>query len=189
VPASISLKCYTKPRKNAPQRAGRSAAIATNEALLHSSEHPKLDYTAREEEAGGSDALLKHYIGVYNPSTGQLDVMEARRMVVRGSVRAHQAATEEVAAKQVSLYSRICMEDTDKKYFRAFEIFEMILERHSVPRKQRRPSHPLQRTQFQSTEVLGYSQMVQSQPNLMQRRPLLWLPWQKPTQVWRRERL
>ncbi|PQE16479.1 a49-like RNA polymerase i associated factor protein [Rutstroemia sp. NJR-2017a BBW] len=100
VPASIALKCYTKSRKNAPQRAGRSGAIATNEVLLYSSEHPKLDYTAREEGAGGSDALLKHYIGVYNPVTGQLDVMESRRMVVRGSVRVHQAATEEVAAKQ-----------------------------------------------------------------------------------------
>ncbi|KAM3068108.1 DNA-directed RNA polymerase I subunit rpa49 [Clarireedia jacksonii] len=100
IPASIIFQPYTKPRKNAPQRARRSGAIATKEALLHSSEHPKLDYTAREEEAGGSDALVKHYVGVYNPSTGQLDVMEARRMVVRGSVRAHRAATEEVAAKQ-----------------------------------------------------------------------------------------
>ncbi|KAJ8064570.1 hypothetical protein OCU04_006899 [Sclerotinia nivalis] len=97
MPASISLQPFTKPRKNAPQRPGRSGAIATTEVLLHSSEHPKLDYTAREEEAGGSDTLLKHYVGVYDPKTGKLEVVEARKMVVRGSVRAHQAPEAEFA--------------------------------------------------------------------------------------------
>lgn len=95
MPTSITLKPYTKQRRNPPQRPGRSGAIATEELLLHSSAHPSLDYTAREEEAGGSDALLKHYVGVYNPMTSELEVMEARKMVVRGSVRAQQASEEE----------------------------------------------------------------------------------------------
>ncbi|QSZ30592.1 hypothetical protein DSL72_000149 [Monilinia vaccinii-corymbosi] len=90
MPASISLQPFSKQRKNPPQRPGYSGAIATTEVLLHSSDHPKLDYTAREEEAGGSDTLLKHYVGVYDPKTGKLEVMEARKMVVRGSARAHQ---------------------------------------------------------------------------------------------------
>ncbi len=78
-----------------PQRLGTSSEIATNELLLHSSEHPKLDYTAREEEAGSSNTLLKHYIGIYDPTTGKMDVMEARKMVVRGVVRAHEATAED----------------------------------------------------------------------------------------------
>jgi DNA-directed RNA polymerase I subunit RPA49 len=60
-----------------------------------------LDYTAREEDAGGADALLKHYIGVYDPETGNMEVVEARRMVIRGSVRAHQASAEDQALPSV----------------------------------------------------------------------------------------
>ncbi|KAL3427093.1 a49-like RNA polymerase I associated factor [Phlyctema vagabunda] len=94
MPHSLALKPYAKSRRNAPSRAGRSGPIATTELLLHSSAHPTLDYTAREEEAGGSEALLKHYVGVYNPENGQLEVMEARKMIVRGSVRAQQVPVE-----------------------------------------------------------------------------------------------
>ncbi|KAE9374433.1 hypothetical protein N431DRAFT_437864 [Stipitochalara longipes BDJ] len=98
VPSSIALDPYVKLRRNAPQRPGKSSEIATKELLLHSSEHPKLDYTAREEDSGGSDTLLKHYIGIYDPDTGKMEVMEARKMVVRGVVRAHQATAEDEAA-------------------------------------------------------------------------------------------
>ena len=92
---SIALKPHTKARKNPSKTAGRGA-IATKELILHSSDHAKLDYTAREEEeAGGADALLKHYIGVFDPETGKLEVIEARKMVVRGSVRSQQATAED----------------------------------------------------------------------------------------------
>jgi DNA-directed RNA polymerase I subunit RPA49 len=97
VPSSISLEPFVKPRRNARKRSEKSDEIATEELLLHSSEHPKLDYTAREEEAGGADTLLKHYIGVYDPETGKMEVMEARKVVVRGVVRAHQATAEDDA--------------------------------------------------------------------------------------------
>lgn len=39
--------------------------------------------------------LLKHYVGVYDPETGKLEIMEARKVVLRGSVRAHQATIED----------------------------------------------------------------------------------------------
>lgn len=52
--------------------------------------------------------MLNHYIGIYDPTTGKMEVMEARKMVVRGVVRAHEATAEdEVAA--VSLKSRRSM--------------------------------------------------------------------------------
>jgi DNA-directed RNA polymerase I subunit RPA49 len=102
VPPSISFQPYTKPRANAPQRPGRSGAVATTEVLLHSSKHPKLDYTAREE-----DTLQKHYVGVYDPETGKLEVTEARKMEVRAVVREHQATEDQVY--QVSLSVDIAM--------------------------------------------------------------------------------
>ncbi|KUJ19884.1 RNA polymerase I associated factor, A49-like protein [Mollisia scopiformis] len=95
MPSEINLRAYTKMRRNAPSRVGKSGDIATKELILHSSDHSKLDYTAREEEVGGVDSLLKHYIGVYDPETGKMEVVEARKMIVRGSVRAHQATKED----------------------------------------------------------------------------------------------
>lgn len=88
---SIPFQPYTKPRANVQQRPGRSRAIATTEVLLHSSAHPKLDYTVREEET-----QQRHYVGVYDPATGKLEVTEARKMEVRAAVREHQATEEQV---------------------------------------------------------------------------------------------
>jgi len=94
MPNSIPLQPYTRPRKNPPAGAGLTS-ISKTELLLHSSAHQKLDYTAQEEEADGVDTLLKHYVGVYDPETGKMEVMEARKMVVRGVVRAHQATADD----------------------------------------------------------------------------------------------
>ncbi|KAH7393442.1 RNA polymerase I associated factor, A49-like protein [Cadophora sp. MPI-SDFR-AT-0126] len=98
VPTSIHFKPYTKARRKASSKSG---SIAAKELILHSSEHPNLDYTAQEEEAGGADALLKHYVGVYDPETGKMEVMEARKMVVRGSVRAQQAVPEDELSRDM----------------------------------------------------------------------------------------
>ncbi|KAL2068107.1 hypothetical protein VTL71DRAFT_16205 [Oculimacula yallundae] len=98
IPTSIHLKPYTKTRKNV---SSRSSSIVAKELILHSSDHPKLDYKAQEEEAGGVDTLLKHYVGVYDPETGNMEVMEARKMVVRGSVRAQQAVAEDELSRDM----------------------------------------------------------------------------------------
>lgn len=64
----------------------------TKELLLHSNSHQTLDYTAREEGSRQSAPLVNHFVGVYDPKTGKLDVVEAKRMVIRGLVRAKQVA-------------------------------------------------------------------------------------------------
>lgn len=84
-------------------RNGTVGSIAKRELLLQSSEHPTIDYTGREEEAGGTDSLLKHYVGIFDPSTGKLQVMEARKMAVRGIVRSQQAAPEALQDRGVSV--------------------------------------------------------------------------------------
>jgi DNA-directed RNA polymerase I subunit RPA49 len=98
VPSSIPLQAYVKRSKNASGLPGQSSAIATSELLVHSSNHITIDYLGREE-AGGADSLLKHYLGVYDPATGKLQVMEARKMVIRGTVRSHEAGPEAFSEK------------------------------------------------------------------------------------------
>lgn len=40
--------------------------------------------------------MQKHYVGVYDPKTGKLEVIEARKMEVRAAVTEHQATDEQV---------------------------------------------------------------------------------------------
>ena len=85
----LTFKPYKKARLSEvprPTLAGRSP-LSISELLLHSDTHPKLDYTAREEESSGGESLLKHYIGVYDPATGELQVSQARKFVVRSTLR------------------------------------------------------------------------------------------------------
>lgn len=69
---------------------------------MHSSSHPKLDYTAREEGPGGRESHLKHYIGVFDPQNGKLSVVEAKKMAVRGVVRSLQPSEESLEERNVS---------------------------------------------------------------------------------------
>jgi len=89
LPTAFPFQPYTKSR-TAAQKGKQKGPIASVELLLQSSAHAKLDYTAKEEEAPGALALKKHYVGVYDPETGKLELLEARKMVVRGVVRAHE---------------------------------------------------------------------------------------------------
>ncbi|KAL0262190.1 DNA-directed RNA polymerase I subunit rpa49 [Diplodia seriata] len=73
------------------------------ELLLHSSDHPRLDFSARQERDGTAESLLKHYVGVYDPDTGALQVMEAHKLVLRSTLRSEaeeMRAQREAAADQ-----------------------------------------------------------------------------------------
>jgi len=153
-PNSITLQTYSKRRKNAPQRPGRSGTIATEEFLLHSSEHPKLDYTAREEEAGGADSLLKHYVGVYDPASGKLEVMEARKMTIRGIVRSHEAAPEALTEREHIKNMRDLRNDLGQTFGtkKARKAIASITENAISPSKAARQTSPggTQRTKIDS---------------------------------------
>ncbi|KAG8165826.1 hypothetical protein KVR01_004378 [Diaporthe batatas] len=75
----------------------------TNDLLLHSTSHRTVDYTAREDKpaVGAGQPLLKHYIGVYDPASGQLQLVEAKKMAIRGSVRAQQAPEEDMQSRKL----------------------------------------------------------------------------------------
>lgn len=46
--------------------------------------------------------MLRHYIGLFNPKTGELELVEAKKLVVRGAVRTQQASDEDMRAQQAA---------------------------------------------------------------------------------------
>ncbi|MCJ1283020.1 DNA-directed RNA polymerase I subunit rpa49 [Xylographa opegraphella] len=89
LPTNFPLQAYTKTRTDTVSSSastGRSA-LSESELLLHCYAHPKLDYTAREESSGGADDLLRHYVGVYDPATGDMQIVPVRKVTVRGTLR------------------------------------------------------------------------------------------------------
>ncbi|MCJ1420353.1 DNA-directed RNA polymerase I subunit rpa49 [Xylographa parallela] len=89
LPTNVPLQAYTKVRTNTVSSSASTATstLLESELLLHCSAHPKLDYTAREESSGGADDLLRHYVGVYDPATGDLQIVPVRKVTVRGTLR------------------------------------------------------------------------------------------------------
>jgi DNA-directed RNA polymerase I subunit RPA49 len=71
--------------------------------LLQSSAHRRLEYVAKEDDDSGASRLRNHYVGIFDPSTGNLQVIEARNMVMRASVRQKGEGDEEKEQKTVSL--------------------------------------------------------------------------------------
>ncbi|RWA10798.1 hypothetical protein EKO27_g4312 [Xylaria grammica] len=104
LPSSVKFQAYTKPAPSKPkQKKNKHAAPSSSLSLmLHSSSHSKLDYTAKEEGPGGRESHLKHYIGVFDPTTGELSVVEARKMAVRGVVRSQQPKEEDMQSRTAS---------------------------------------------------------------------------------------
>ncbi|KAI9826649.1 MAG: DNA-directed RNA polymerase I subunit rpa49 [Thelocarpon impressellum] len=92
--SKLSFKPFKKARPTSTPN-GSSQQCQKSEWLLHSSSHPKIDYTAREEPVGTTDGLLQHYVGLYDPQTGRLEVVEARKTVVRGTLRERAVEPDE----------------------------------------------------------------------------------------------
>ncbi|KAF2012469.1 RNA polymerase I associated factor, A49-like protein [Aaosphaeria arxii CBS 175.79] len=72
---------------------------ATQELLLQSSAHPRLDYTASEEKDGSSDSMLTDYIGVYDPVTQKLQLVQVPKLTVRSTLRSEVEEVREEEAK------------------------------------------------------------------------------------------
>ena len=86
IPSGDSFDAYVKPNESA----------TGDELLLHSSKHPRLDYTARQHKNSSSGANLKHYVAVYDTATGQVQVVEAHKVDMKASVRSED---EEIRSK------------------------------------------------------------------------------------------
>ncbi|KAL9612426.1 MAG: hypothetical protein Q9167_002974 [Letrouitia subvulpina] len=99
-PSDLLLKAYQNPR---PRRSSyEHFDFPKHEYLLHTSSHPKLDYTAREEESSlAKNPLFNHYIAIYDPSVSQLTLIPSRTLKLRACLRqlaASQPTEEEIPA-------------------------------------------------------------------------------------------
>ena len=80
---AIPFKAYAK-----PQSAGQSNDAAprpsTHNLLLHSSKHPRLDYTASPITL---DENHSHYIAIFDPATNRLQITPAHHLSLRSTLR------------------------------------------------------------------------------------------------------
>lgn len=83
LPTSLKFESFT-----------RKASKDSSELLLHSTTHPTIDFTATENNTH-NDKHLKHYVAVFDPTTGDLQVTGARRLTARSIVRRREAALSE----------------------------------------------------------------------------------------------
>jgi DNA-directed RNA polymerase I subunit RPA49 len=109
---------YSKPDSASSKKRRQKSQGQPKDLLLHSTSHRTLDYTAREDKPKSGDSLLKHYIGIFDPQSGKLDIIEAKKMVVRGVVRSRQAEDEAMAEQTVKYVShhdlfRLCFGSSD----------------------------------------------------------------------------
>lgn len=101
LPYTARLKPYRKIRQ--PQDIGDNSA----EILLYSAVNPRLDYVAREEEPNSTDALLSHYVGIYDRDTGALNLIPSRKATIRGTPHPEKSdgtSEDDVPSSQVSLF-------------------------------------------------------------------------------------
>jgi DNA-directed RNA polymerase I subunit RPA49 len=94
LPNSFPFDVYQKDEQPTAKRRKSGGLPPSSEMALHSSAHRTIDYTAREERWKSVDTLLNHFLAVIDPRTGEVEVVQAKKMVVRGTVRSKQAPTE-----------------------------------------------------------------------------------------------
>ncbi|KAK3375258.1 RNA polymerase I associated factor, A49-like protein [Podospora didyma] len=90
---SDTKEFYAYNEENPAKRRKNGAAT---ELLLHSF-NQNMDYTARNERPRGAEPLLNSYLAIYDPISGDMQLIEAQKMVVRGTVRKQKASDEAMA--------------------------------------------------------------------------------------------
>jgi DNA-directed RNA polymerase I subunit RPA49 len=91
---------YTKTRQDVERTATRNPGIVSSEMLLQSSEHQKMDFIGREGTGEDADSQLKHYIAVVDPERKTWQVIEARRVTIRGAVRSRKPEEDEEESEE-----------------------------------------------------------------------------------------
>jgi DNA-directed RNA polymerase I subunit RPA49 len=61
-----------------------------------------MDYTVKADGARGVKPALNHFLGIYDPKTGKLEVVEAKKMTMRASVRSKQSAAAAAAERDAN---------------------------------------------------------------------------------------
>ena len=73
----------------------RNPGIVSSEMLLQSSDHEKMDFVGREGTGDDADSQLKHYVAVVDPERKTWQIVEARRVTLRGAIRSNRKVEDE----------------------------------------------------------------------------------------------
>ncbi|KAJ5908211.1 hypothetical protein N7495_000893 [Penicillium taxi] len=93
---SLRWDAYVKTRDNASSSGvARNPGIVSSEILLQSSDHEKMDFVGREGTGDDTDSQLKHYVAVVDPERKTWQIVEARRVTLRGAVRSYRNASDD----------------------------------------------------------------------------------------------
>ncbi|KAF4977349.1 hypothetical protein FZEAL_6121 [Fusarium zealandicum] len=101
LPNDIPFYSYA-PKSGGKSKPKQPKSAGEKDFLLHSTAHRSLDYTVKAEGARGAKPPLNHFVGIYDPETGKLQVVEAKKMTLRGTVRAKQAAASAASERDMN---------------------------------------------------------------------------------------
>lgn len=83
--------------------------------MLHSRSHRSLNYTAKEEGRTGNAPAVNHFVAIVDPKTGEVELIEGKKMVVRGVVRAKLAPASSAGEAEARMVSpRRCVEHVSR---------------------------------------------------------------------------
>lgn len=85
-----SFKAYSK-ALSTRDADKEDAAPRTHHVVLHSQQHPRLDFTASPIAL---DNGLSHYVAVYDPTTNQLQLIQAHHLSLRSTLRSEKSAED-----------------------------------------------------------------------------------------------
>lgn len=89
IPSKITFKSYRN--------------STSDQIILQSSSHPRLDYEAHEEQ--DENVHLDDYLGMFDAETGTLKLVKAKRVVMRNTLRPKEAAESEAENVQETVWS------------------------------------------------------------------------------------
>lgn len=97
----ISFKAYSKASSKAKDNS--QPKPSTHSVILHSTKHPRLDYTATPATGESQTA---HYVAVYDPKAQKLQIVPSHHLNLRSTLRSETQEVKEQEAKKTMAQQR-----------------------------------------------------------------------------------
>lgn len=98
----ISFKAYSKASSKAKDDS--QPKPSTHSVILHSTKHPRLDYTATPSSSIESE--VAHYVAVYDPKAQKLQIVPSHHLSLRSTLRSENQQVKEQEAKKTMAQQR-----------------------------------------------------------------------------------
>jgi DNA-directed RNA polymerase I subunit RPA49 len=98
----ISFKAYSKASSKAKDDS--QLKPSTHSVILHSTKHPRLDYTATPSSV---ESPVAHYLAVYDPKAQKLQIVPSHHLSLRSTLRSETQEVKENEAKKTMAQQRV----------------------------------------------------------------------------------